>query len=231
MKITDENFDSLLTEAIYKAAELDYGNIPTNNESEQTDKPSLQFQHKMKLLLRYNSKGTRSKRRSTIARFIQSAAAVLIICTILLGALMIVSPTVRATVIDFVRSWFEDRTEYKTPDSNNNFEKEWNFEYIPNGFELIEASETEFQLFYIFQNSDNSLIMISISDGRQVIDNEHSELSHATLKNGNSADIYTSIDSMYPNNIVVFDETSRLIITITSELSIDELIMIAEHIK
>jgi len=230
MKKTDENFDSLLTEALYKAAELDYGAIPTDDELDKIIKPSLQFQHKIKSLLR-NNKASLSKHKSAIIKFIQSAAAVLIICTVLLGTLMLVSPTVRAAVVDFVRSWFEDRTEYYTPDSNYNIDKEWVFEYIPDGFELLDVSKTELQLFHVYQNSDNSLLMISISDGRQAIDNEHSELSHAVLENGNSVDIYESNDFIYPSIIIVFDETSRLIITITSELPINELLMIAENIK
>ncbi|MDR2589529.1 MAG: DUF4367 domain-containing protein [Oscillospiraceae bacterium] len=230
MKITEENFDSLLTAALYKAAELDYGDIPTDDEIERIIEPSLQFQDKMKILLR-NKNTSRSKYRSTIIKFMQSAAAVLIICTVLLGTLMLASPTARAAVFDFVRSWFEDRIEYFTPDSNYDFNKKWSFEYIPDGFELLDAFETELQLFYVYQNVENTLLMISISDGRQIIDNEHSEISHAILENGNFVDIYESNDPVYPNNIIMFDETSRVIITIISELPINELLMIAENIK
>jgi len=232
MDNNDIEFDNLLTAALYRAAELDYGDIPSDEELEQILHISPQYKSKMDMFFsKKRKKANQKQRRPIYAKLMQTAAVLLVTFTLLLGTLMLVSPTVRAEVIRFVRTWFEDRTEYFTPDYNNIIDKEWSFEYIPDGFELLDASETELQLFHVYQNSDNSLLMISISDGRQIIDNEHSELSHAVLENGNSVDIYESNDSIYPSIIIVFDEASRLIITITSELPINELLMIAENIK
>ena len=118
MKISDAEFDILLTKAIYRAAKLDYCAAPTDDELDEIIHPSLRFRRRLKAMLSNHGRYIRSYRRPIYLRVLRTAAIFLIAFTVLLGAAMAVSPTVRAAVTDFVRSWFEDRTIYQTSDTN-----------------------------------------------------------------------------------------------------------------
>lgn len=228
MRIDDAQFDELLTAALYRADELDYYDMPSDEELEQLVQPSPRFQRKMKSLLRDPNRYIRSRRLPIYVKVMRSAAAVFIVLTLLLGSAMAVSPTVRAAVVNFVRTWFEDRTVYQTPD--HVLDKEWTFGFIPEGFKLIDAIETELHLLYIYQNDHALILSITVSREKQVVDNEHSVFSQTVLS-GRSADIYESIDPQYPSIIVIFDELSGVFITLVSEIDVGELIRIAENIE
>ena len=228
MHISNAEFDKLLVTALYRAAELDYCTVPTDDELDALVQPSLRFSRRINALLKDQHRYIRNHRRPVYMKVLRAAAAILIAFTVLLGTAMAVSPTVRAAVVNFVRSWFEDRTIYQTPERN--LGKIWIFEYIPEGFELYEDISNEIQALYIYIDSVGTTISISISTGRQGVDNEHSFFSQ-TIINGNAADVYESYDSQYPNMVIMFDDREGVFITLVSEIEIDELIKIAENIK
>jgi hypothetical protein len=226
---TDEEFDELLTASLYRAAELDYmADMPSDEELDKMIQPSLRFQRRMKALLRNPKRYIRNIRRPVYLKILRSAAAVFISFVILLGAAMAVSPTVRAAVSNFVRSWFEDRTEYWTPEDGEN--KEWSFGYIPEGFELLLLDEVETNSYRVYQNAKAETIVISISTGSRIIDNEHSIFYEAVI-GGRAADVYESIDPEYQHIIVLHDEESGVVISIISDIEMGTLIQIAEGIE
>jgi hypothetical protein len=229
MRINDDNFDKLLTSALYRAAELDYGDMPSDEELEMTVQPSQRFRRKMKNLLRNPRRHIRSQRRPVYLKVLRSAAAVFIALTILFGAAMAASPTVRAAVVGFFRTWLEDRTIYEIP--TRDLDSEWTFGYIPEGFELVEKLLMEFQQHvYIYQNSDSARIGIVISSGKQIVDNEHSDFYQITI-NGNPADVYETNDPLHPSIVVMYDKANGVFITFNAEIEISEIIKIAENIE
>jgi hypothetical protein len=228
MRIDDASFDKLLTVALYRAAELDYGDIPSDDELDSTIQPSLRFQRKMRNLLRNPNRHIRNQRRPIYMRVMRNAAAVFIVFTVLLGAAMAASPTVRAAVVSFVRTWFEDRTEYQSPERG--LSREWTFCYIPSGFELIEEFKNELQQLYVYQNVDSTTLSITITSGKLAVDNEHSDFYHVVI-DGNTVDVYESNNKEYPSIIVVYNEAYRVFITLVSEIEINELIKVTENIE
>lgn len=160
-------------------------------------------------------------------KVLQAAASVAIAFAVLLAAAIAVSPSVRAAVVGLVRSWFADRTIYKTQPAV--IDGEFTFGYIPEGFELVEATRSENRLLNIYKNSDGESISIAISSGgEQVIDNEHSDYYQVTIV-GRSADIYESNDPLYPNIVIVYMDTSNIVVSIISSVDISELVKIAEN--
>jgi len=228
LSIDDAIFEELLTSALYRASELDYEDMPSDKELNRTVRPSLRFKRKMNVLLRSPVKHDSNQRRPIYFRVLQTAAAVIVAFTVLLGATMAVSPTVRAAVIDFVRSWFEDRTEYWTPDGP--LEGNWRFNYIPAGFTLADEMVNELQIFRVFENEASDRIFIAISAGKTVIDNEHS-VFYSTVIKGHDADIYESSDPQYPSIVMIHDAAAGVFITISAEVDLGELIKIAENIE
>jgi hypothetical protein len=228
MRIDDAGFEKLLTAALHRAAELDYEDAISDEELALAVQPSQRFQRKMKNLLRNPPRHIRNQRRPIYLKMLRSAAAVFVAVTVLFGAVMAASPTVRAAVVNFVRTWLEDRTIYETPDRD--MYGDWTFGYIPEGFVLIEEFDTEAHFIHIYQNDDSISISITISSGKQVVDNEHSVFYETTI-NGNAADIYESNNPEYPNVIVMYYETTGVVITLVSEIDVSQLIRIAENIR
>jgi hypothetical protein len=158
-------------------------------------------------------------------KVLKSAAAIFVAFAVLFGGTIAVSPTVRATVSGVIRSWFYDRTEYRSAVQVE--EKEWVIGYIPEGFEKVE--EFEPTGLRIYENNDGVLIYIIIWDGKIEIDNEHS-VFYETEINGWTADIYESNDPEYPNIIMLYGDAG-VIISINSMIELDEIIKIAASIE
>ena len=224
-QIDDAIFDTLLTAALYRASELE---MPSDMDLEQMIQPSRSFQRKMSSLLRNPKRYTRNLRRTFPIKFMRATAAVFLMCTLLFGAVMAVSPTVRATVVEFVMSWFEDRTEYRVSSQEAILNRALG--YMPDGFELIVFHENEAESIRIYQNEDAALISIIATGGKQVVDNEHSDYYQTTVRD-RVTDVYASNDPQYPNIIVIYDDTYGHIFTITSEIELNELLKIAENLE
>jgi len=223
----DKNFEKLVTAALYRAAELDEIEAQSKNPNESVT-PSLKLQRKMKAMLRNPSAYVRNLRRPMYKKVMRVAALFFITITITFSITMAVSPTVRATVVNFVRIWLEDRTIYQVPQQN--LDRDWSFGYIPDGFELVEEVSDELQKFFIWEDENQSTIFISITTGNSTIDNENYTF-YTTIINSNVTDIYESINEEYPSMIIIHDKINGVLIIIGAYLEIDEVIKIAENIK
>jgi len=225
MDINDVELDGILISALYRAAELDYGDISSDDE---LNMPSARFQRKSRALLRNPMRYIRNLRRPIYLKALRGVAAAVIAFVLLLGVAMTVSPTVRAAVTNFVRSWFEDRTIYTS--IGDAFVGEWVFGYIPDGFELEYELTSENLIFRVFGNEYGQYLFITISASAITLDNEHHEYFE-TMINGHFASAYQELTGEHPNNLVIFFESQGTFIVLSSELAVDELIRIAENIK
>lgn len=228
MAISDKEFEQLLVTALYIVSERECAGTPTDEELEQLIHPSPRSLRRMNSIIRNPKKHIRNYGRPIYIKVLRNVAAVFVVITLLLGAAMAVSPTVRAVVIDFVRSWFEDRTEYWTPENTSSYE--WSFGYVPEGFELTLMNEVESNNFRVYENDSAATIYISVSSGTKLIDNEHSTF-YETEVNGRTVDVYTSNNPDYQNMIVIHDKNNGVVISIISELQISEILKIAEFME
>jgi len=161
-------------------------------------------------------------------KIMRVAASFLVTITILFSAAIAISPTARAAVVNFVRTWLEDRTIYHVPQQN--LDRDWSFGYIPDGFELIIEETNELQKIFIWEDENLSPIFIAITTGDAAIDNEQYNLYTTTI-NGNIVDIYESMDEEYPNMIVIHDKQNGVLITLWAYLEISIITKIAENIR
>jgi len=226
--MTEDEFEAMLAPALDRAAELDYLDKLAASGCERLVEPPPQAQRRMRAMLRNPSAFARRLRRPLYLRVLRTAAVIILTCALLLGAAMAVSPTVRAAVIDFVSSWFSDRTQYNVPDGTVG--TGWTFGYIPDGFELVDSMETDIQINRVYINDKSQGFIIAISTGQEVIDNEHSDFYQTSI-NGRAADIYEATSEDQNNMIVMYDDSAGVTITLTSVIGVDELIKIAEGIS
>jgi len=227
MQNNDVEFEKRLTYSLYEAARLDYMNVPSDDELERIVQPSPRFQRRMGALLRNPVRYVKTQNRPVYLRTLRTVAAVFVVFMMLLASTMVVSPTVRAAVIDFVKSWFEDRTEYNTP--SGPIGGNWSFNYIPEGFSLVVETKNEIQIFLVYENKASEQIFIEIGAGQEAVDNEHS-VSHQTTVNGRLVDVYNAVSAEYNNILVIYDAPTGVIIIVSSHIAVDELIKIAENI-
>jgi len=230
MYIDEARFESLLKAALQRAVELDIEEMPSDEELDEIIKPSPRFERRMRALLRNPHSYIKNQKRPVYLRILRHVAAVVIAVTTLFGATMVISPQARATVIEFVSSWSDGRTVYRT--SNNTARGDWTIGYIPAGFKLQLEEDDELSLFYYYEHENDDLvrIFINIGGGSLMVGNENTTF-YQTVINGRTADIYESNDVLYPSIIVIFDSATEDIICIISELDINELIKIAENIN
>jgi len=227
LTIDDAVFEERLKAALIRAAELDYGNKPSDEELERTVHPSPRLERRMKALLRNPRRYVRSRRKPIYLKVLQTAASVAVALAVLLATAMAVSPTVRAAVVGFVRSWFSDRVIYETQPTV--IEGEFTFGYIPVGFELVDTIRTDHYIRYTYSNSDSTPITITVSNGKHELDNEHSDYVQTTIGDC-ITDVYKSNDPLYPNIIVIYMDANKAIVDIISQVDLDELTKIAENI-
>ena len=228
MYIDEARFERLLTAALQRAAELDIEEMPSDEELDKIIQPSPRFERRMRALLRNPRRYVKNQKRPVYLRILRHVAAVVVAVTTLFGATMVISPQARATVIDFARSWYDDRTVYQVP--NVGIVGEWTFDYIPEGFTLLREMKNELQISRVYQNETDELIRITISAGQGVVDNEHSDF-YQTIIDGRSADVYVSNTFGYENIIVLHDEPASVFIIIISSLEIEEMLEIAKAVN
>jgi hypothetical protein len=217
MSERDKKFESRLTAALIRAAELDDMDTPSEAELERIIQPSARFQRQMRRLFK----------KPPYLRACRTAAAVFITLAVLLGSLMAVSSGVRAAMIDFVRSWFGDRSEYTVP--FDNVRDSWRFGYIPEGFELAAAGDRD-HVFREYRNGEGISIVITIGSGTNTIDNEHSHY-YQTALNGHRTDIYESTAVHYPSVVLLYYESEQVMVTISADYDVNELLQIAENVS
>ena len=227
MEISEIDFERQLKAALIKAAEIDYmSKIPPDDEIIVS--PTLE--RKMHRLLRNPSGYIRNRRRPIYMRALRTAAMVAISLTIAFGALMSV-PRVRAIVVEFVRSWFSTHTEYRIVGLPNTEIGAWEIGYVPQGYEFANDHSDVLGVFLEFRNAESAPLFIDITGGAGAIylDNEHAEFYEIDI-NGNSTDVYESNTVGHPSHIVVYDAKENIVITVSGEAIIEELIKTAKNV-
>lgn len=227
----DSEFDALLKEALFEAAELDYfSNMPPDEELDKLIKPSKRFLKNMEKISKNPQQYIRARRRPMYQKILQTAAMIIVTIAVLFGALM-AHPTVRAKVLEFISTWFGDHTRYEIVDDTQSvMPKSIEFGYIPEGFcldfEIIEDTLCSMQ----YENNSQEYFILEIrnSDAKALIDNEHSEF-YQVYMGDILVDVYERNDSEILNVLVYYSD--HKIVQLTGTLDVEELMLILENMS
>lgn len=113
----------------------------------------------------------RRRARPLWRRAAKSAACVLLACTVALGGLMAVSPTVRAAVLHWLREFTGDRVTYRPADQEAALPPSWRPAWLPEGWYIGDLFATEDRIQWIFRSGEpvgdavGSLVCICHSPG------------------------------------------------------------------
>lgn len=200
--------------------------------------PSQKHQRQMKEMLQDPLKWMRNKTRPVWKTIAQKVAVVLLIASVSLGGVMAVSPTVRATVIQWVTEWYETHIVYRfLGDAIPEKMPEYKIANLPAGF----TENTEYRVEnpgYIgvwYENQDGDVILFDyiymqqgsaagyVTDGSTVVPVEIEGLEGQLIKS-NTPDISDS-------TLVWIDSKRNIQFSISAMLTDSEMVQMAESVS
>jgi hypothetical protein len=223
----DDFFEGRLRQAVIKNHNNEMKALISEVETGEKHVFSELLNKKMKKLFAAN------KRREVFTIVYKwSKVAVVAVCvsaTLVFGTLL-TSAEVRKAVGDVIVTWFEKFTKFQSPEISNDFtEREWEPEYLPEGFEL---TQTLGETGSMYTKSEDIRIIFSYnnSDSSTSVDNE--DMTYSTfIENGTVYHLFeTTIKDNYNDNIIVWDMDGYRF-TVFGNYAIDELLKIALSVK
>ena len=215
-------------------AGLLYANQPADTTIDAFDYSPHYKNWEHKLLL--NPLGfIKKKSRTAFRRALNIAAAVFITITVIFGALMAASPSVRAAVINWFREIFPTHDAYQfTQAHSEQLLDNWRPTHLPEGYIETSCVDLTTQMIVNFSNESDGKITLNysfINEGNPVyVNNENMEVTEIKVRNY-VAHVYKSQDDSKKNMVVCIDEDAEIVFIITSHESCEVLVGIAESLE
>lgn len=108
--MTDNELDQLMQRVLLDAIKSD---CEKENSVVPSFEPSLRYQRSLAAMIADPLKWARKRTKPLWKKALQKVAIVLIIFSLSLGSLMVVSPSIRAAVVNWVVEWYETHITYR----------------------------------------------------------------------------------------------------------------------
>jgi hypothetical protein len=226
-QLSDSVFEALFRQAIIDNIYEEVDSYPPDEELTKMYTFSDAHEKRMKALF---ARVVRQARFHAVAKWSwRSVAAIMIVATILFGALMFV-PQVRAAVVQTLTEWYEKFVRF-TSDAPETEKTNLEPTHIPQGFVEVSREDIPMMLTVIYVNDDSSTTIafqsFRAADSASV-DNE--DMNYLLLEiEGVKYHFLISNDGSGKNSIVWDADGQRY--TITSTISTDELLKMAISVK
>ena len=219
------SFDSLLRMAVRETYMDQVNAIPPENELEKILHPDDNFKNKIKAIVRREN---RNEKLVHFSRAASKVAVVILVCISLTFASLMTADAVRESVATTILEWHDKFTRiFIETDAQPERLSEIKFNYIPEGFELVEEESIKDESFMIYTFSDNKkdFLRIHINFRSSKIDNEYS--SYYIISIGNKKGIW--INNEYTNQLII--SSGNYCYNITSSLPIENVIDVYKNIE
>ena len=229
--MSEHEFEQLLSEALIQSCQETWIDHPSEDELNQEllDTGTLDERVKRSLAA-LKAAPVKLPSQSVYKRMGRYAAMFFLSISILFGAVML-NPEARAYIINLVTTWYEDYDAYSFyEESDIGIAGNWEFAYIPDGFQLYYEHEGDTYCTYKYEHTSGALLDITITNesGTNNVDHEHYIVESATIR-GVHADIYSSQSADWPNMIVWYREDLGALVKISGDIAIEELVLILEN--
>ena len=108
--MTDEQLDKMMHQILLDAIKLE---CDRNEEETVLVHSSPKYQRQMAAMLKNPQKWANRRSKPTWEKMLQRIAVVILVLSLSFGSLMVVSPTVRAAVVNWVVEWYETHITYR----------------------------------------------------------------------------------------------------------------------
>lgn len=189
---------------------------------------SLRFKRKMKQLIKKTNHPTRYLWAQRVASFVLA---------LFMGFMVLfaTSPSVRASVIGWIKEQYESYIEYFFPSGLTTKEKErFEITQIPEGFEeILFVDEENFCLSVYSDGDGNKIDFVYSRDpdaGNMMVKSEGSTVIH-TYVGGCQADLYLPDDSENATSLIWYDAEKNMMFYISTVSTTEGIIRMAESVK
>ena len=197
---------------------------------------SPHFQRQMKKMLANPNSWAKRRKHPLWKQCLTRVAMLLLVCSLTLGAMMVVSPTVRATVIDWVMEWYDTYIIYRFfGESNPDKLPLYEITKLPTGYKKVdEKQEMINSVTVIYENEKNDMIYFQYSRMKSVtafgLNTEKAEIFDIRVHNC-FGQFYLSTDPQESNALVWLDEQKEIKFIIDGFYDKDELLEMARSIS
>lgn len=172
----------------------------------------------------------RKKRHSANRAWRAVAMIAIVFCVA--ASIIMVQPTVRASVWDFVVSFYEKYLSFDFDEEEPLLEYEFgehSITYLPNGYQLIERSENPLKMETIFSDGESTIIIWYYDTELNALNFDYGDAEKKDLTINNVAGYLISQKDSATKWLMWGDESSSFIIKAT--ISEKELKKIAENVE
>ena len=218
--------DEMIAEAAAELNEAMIKSLPDPHECKHQF--SKKFERKMDRLIYRVNHPIRYKIASRVA-------SILLVILIGFTVVMSCSPTARAAVIGWIKQVYESFYSYYFEANTDTYSSnKYQIDPLPEGYVEISKDEDNGIYMCIYANDKNEMLTFSYSVSPEsamfyVVKEEY--LIEEIQIDGNTADLYMSIDGSQSNGIIWCDESVGIIFYVSGRFSGEELKNLAESVK
>lgn len=203
--------DHILRDIFLDAAAEEYAAELTSTEQIVT---SLRFQNQIDKLLKKSRKWAERHRKPLWKRCVQSVAVFLLVCSLTLGTIMVASPTVRATIIEWIIEWYDTHIIYRFSGKPvAEMGPEYEITELPSGYAVPgEVQELIDGRVITYGNGVGDTIYfeyVHVESGSALMIKTEGVESMEVKVNGHVGYLYLSQDLGESNAIIWYDEQWR----------------------
>lgn len=225
--------DYILRDIFLDAAAEEYADALASSEQIVT---SLHFQHQIDKLLKKSRKWAERNRKPLWKRCVQSVAVFLLVCALTLGTIMVASPTVRATVVEWIIEWYDTHIIYRF--SGNPVAEvvpKYEITELPSGYvvpgkvqELIDGRAVTYSngvgdtIYFEYVHVESSSALMIKMEGVE---------STEVKVNGHVGFLYLSNNLGESNAIVWYDEQEKIQFMIDGFAEQEDLLRMADSVS
>ena len=212
---------------VFAAAEYETALLSTLSETAlESHSFSQKFERKMEQLCK------RVRHRPTFAA-LKRVAVIILISALIAGSLALTNPTVRATVIDWVKECIEGAYTFLPKDNHREIYWEFELSWVPSGYKLSETNTNLAGHTLVYKSNFKADItftyMNTFNIGADYIFTDPAIVKNVTI-NGLPAEIYIFPTSKKPNAILCGTPEKNIQFLITADVDEETLIKLAESI-
>lgn len=196
---------------------------------------SAYFQNQMQRVIENPMRWAKQRRKPIWKKVMQTAAAILIVCSLTLGSIMVMSQTARAAIIEWVIEWYEDSAIYRffgKPSFGDM--PQYKIAELPVGYhdtKMPQVLPNNIEINYEDENGNAIRFeYMRVEEGSAiVIDTENMEVSEIEI-NGNLGYLYMSQDREQSSCITWYDAQSGIQFMIDGSFERDDLVDMAKSV-
>lgn len=229
--MTDQELDQLMRRVLLDAAaENGKGENPT-----QEFHASKQYQHEIQKMLRDPLLWAKRRSRPVWKKTIQRIVAVFLAVFIGLGGAMVISPTVRAAVINWITEWYETHIVYRySGEDIQGKMPQYGITALPDGYRETSRDVVPTSVSVIYENEDHDLIFLDYTfmqeGAANVIVTEGCQ-AEDVLANGHEGTLFIPDDPQNMKTLTWIDPEANIQFTLNASLSENDILHIAESVS